>query len=198
MDTKSLERRLQILEQSSGEKLQILSRQRDQVRHAIKRRHQKSVAMARAVFVLTCGKTESFKGCCAEYGLDVDTTGEDAEKYVQKMNDQTLENECERLRTTMFAIPVAARRFVLEHSLVTWVGDLNEKAGFAPSYRCVLSGRAAKHEELFGGVPADFRSVKAASQWSRRFVKRQKLTRGRIERHVHDSAAQLLIQVSSG
>ena len=198
MDTKSLERRLQILEQSSGEKLQILSRQRDQVRHAIKRRHQKSVAMARAVFVLTCGKTESFKGCCAEYGLDVDTTGEDAEKYVQKMNDQTLENECERLRTTMFAIPVAARKFVLEHSLVTWVGDLNEKAGFAPSYRCVLSGRAAKHEELFGGVPTDFRSVKAGSQWSRRFVKRHKLTRGRIERHVHDSAAQLLIQVSSG
>ena len=198
MDIASMERRLQTLEQSSGEKLKILSRTLDKVRQASKRRHQKGVAMARAVFLLTCGKTESFKGCCAEFGLDVDTTGEDAENYVKKMNDQALENECERLRTTMFAFPVAARKFVLEHSLVTWVGDLNEKVGFAPSYSCVLSGRAAKQEELFGGVPADFGSVKAGSQWSRRFVKRHKLTRGRIERHVHDSAAQLLTQVFSG
>jgi hypothetical protein len=91
MDITSMERRLQAFEQSSGEKLQILSRKLDKVRQAIKRRHQKGVAMARAVFLLTRGNTESFKGCCAEFGLDVDTTGEYAENYVQKMNDQALE-----------------------------------------------------------------------------------------------------------
>lgn len=198
MDIASMERSLQTLEQSSGEKLQILSRTLDKVRQAKKRRHKKGVAMAKAVFLLTCGHTESFKRCCSDFGLDVEATGEDAANYVLKMNDQALEDECERLRTTKFAIPVAARKFVLEHTLVTWVGDLNEKVGFAPSYKCVLSGRAAKHEELFGGAPRGFRSVKSGSQWSRRFVKRHKLTRGRIERHVHDSPAELLTQVFSG
>ena len=123
MDIASMERSLQTLEQSSGEKLQILSRTLDKVRQANKRRHKKGVAMAKAVFLLTCGHTESFKRCCSDFGLDVEATGEDAANYVLKMNDQALEDECERLRTTKFAIPVAARKF----SSGTHLGDLGRR-----------------------------------------------------------------------
>ena len=156
------------------------------------------MALARAVFVLSCGKTESFKGCCAEFGLDIDTTSDDVENSVLSMNEQAVENEYQRLRTTMSPLPVAARKYVLENSLVTWVEDLNDKVGFAPTYSGVLSGRTELQEKLFGGVTADFASEKAGSQWTRRFVQRHKLTRGRIERHVHETRAQLLNQVFSG
>ena len=197
-DIASLERRLQALEQSNRQSSTSEERRREQVRKCNKRRHQKGEALARAVFVLSRGKTESFKRCCAEFGLDVDTTSDAAENYVQNMNEQAAENEYQRLRITMSPFPVAVRKYVLENSLVTWVDDSNEKVGFAPTYGGVLSGRTELQEKLVGCVTADFASAKAGSQWTRRFVQRHKLTWGRIERHVHETRAQLLSQVFSG
>ena len=120
------------------------------------------------------------------------------EAYMAQLDDEALSDEILRLKHSPDSISKACRKRVLESVLVSEIDDLNSVAGYAPSYTDIISMRKDIYQKMFQDLPPPHRSEQMATQWCRRFVRRNSLTRGRIDRQQHESRGQLLHQVESG
>ena len=171
----------------------------DKERKRQARKQKQAGVVCRAVFLMTCGVSEiPIKQCCLEFGLDLDTTREKILKDMSEEDDQTLEEELHGLIFGNNGFAQGVRRRVLDSAVVSDIDDLNTSSGYAPSYSDIITIRRYTYEKFFHHAPPLHPTDKMASQWCRRFVRRKKLKRGRIERHQHESRLQLLRQVRPG
>ena len=171
----------------------------DNLRKREARWQKQGVAMSRAVWLLSVVRSRiPFEKCCSAFGLDLETALAEMVEYVLAKDDKALDDEIRRLRTSADQFSKAVRKRLLDSALVLEIDELNTAAGYAPSYTDIMLIRRQIHEKIFWRLPTPHRSDQMADQWCRRFVSRNKLSRGRIERQQHESRSQLLQQVVPG
>lgn len=163
------------------------------------RRQKLGVNMSKAVWLLSVVRSRiPFEKCCSDFGLDLETTDAKWVAYVLNKENQALDDEVRHLRTSADQFSKAVRKRLLDSALLSEIDELNTAAGYAPSYTDIMSIRRSTHEKIFWSLPTAHGSDQLANQWCRRFVSRNKLTRGRIDRQQHESRGQLLQQVVPG